>query len=219
MIPDTVGAFVALLFLVSPGLLWEQLRERHLPERRQSTFRELSRIALTSVVLNSFALIVFVLIRATGPDLTVDVGAWLLNGDAYLDANCRLVFGTAFTWWLGVLLLVVLAHSLTAWRGPGTRHDSSAWHEAVRADRPKGKVVWMQVALSDGRSFYGYYSAAESAEKGPPTVVLKGPGLASRPPATDKAPEPDAVDLLSWDRVLVPAEEVAFVVMAYRDKA
>ena len=64
MAPDTLGALLAFLVFVAPGLCFELLRERRRPALEQTAFREASRIALTSLLFSGAALVVVVAVVA-----------------------------------------------------------------------------------------------------------------------------------------------------------
>ena len=220
MIPDTAASLAALVFLVSPGLLSEWLRERANPGRSESAFRELSRIALVSVAANLVALVILAVVRSAAPDLVVDVGAWLRDGDAYLDAEYRLIARTAIGLWLLTLVIVFVGHRvIRANDGPATFVDSTVWHEVIRNDRPDNHVVWLQVTIDDGRSFFGYYSASERSDDGTYTIALKGPGLSVRAAPTKENPNLDLTQLDSWNQVYLPAGSVKFAVASYQPEA
>ncbi len=85
MIPATVGGVIGFLVFIAPGVLFELLRERVRPPLEGSAFREASRVALMSVVLSGAAILILAILRAIFPSLLADPGAWLRDGDPYVD--------------------------------------------------------------------------------------------------------------------------------------
>jgi len=219
VIPDSAWSLLAILFLVSPGLAWEMLRERRLPGRSESVFRELTRIALASIAANVGAALILILVRVSDPAHMVDIGAWLRQGDSYLDANYRLIAGVGIAQWLLAMALTLIAFQLRGpSTGPPTYIDSTVWHELVREDRGPNQLAWLQVGVTTGERFFGYYAAAERDEDGRHTIGLQGPNLMARPPAADNGSQPPAAALDKWDRVYIPADKVSFVLISYQPR-
>lgn len=97
---------VGFLLVIAPGLLWEILRERERPALPGSTFREVSRVALVSLLCTGAALTALAAVRAIAPNWMPDPGAWARH-DNYLDDHYRLV---------GRALIIELALACTlAW--------------------------------------------------------------------------------------------------------
>ena len=91
MIPESVAALYAFLGLVTPGLVYQLLREGNRPGLEETTFREASRVALTSAVLTTLSLITLALISLRKPAWFVDAGDWLTDGTAYAAGHPALV--------------------------------------------------------------------------------------------------------------------------------
>jgi hypothetical protein len=74
VIPQTILALVGFLFLVAPGLVFEIRRERRRPVLEETTFREVSRTALASLVFSVLALAILAWVRAKWPESMPDPG-------------------------------------------------------------------------------------------------------------------------------------------------
>lgn len=57
MIPEGFATFLTFLGLVAPGLVYQLVLERRQPRRGETTFREASRIALTSLAFTVTSLL------------------------------------------------------------------------------------------------------------------------------------------------------------------
>ena len=91
MIFDTIGAVLAFLGLIAPGLVFELLREHRRPQIKESSFREAGRIALTSLLFTLSGLAILSIIRVVWPEQMPDPGRWLREGARYMTENYRLV--------------------------------------------------------------------------------------------------------------------------------
>jgi hypothetical protein len=139
-VPSTLLGLVLFAVLLAPGLTFVLARERRIPERPLSAFRETAVVACVSLVADLVVLAGFAAVRAVAPGLTVDVGALVRAPAAYLRTGYRPVF-----WWGVILLAVATGLAVAAgsgWlrrqvvrgrlrrlAGPGEAHDSavSAW--------------------------------------------------------------------------------------------
>src|SRR4051794_36503051 len=105
MIPETVGALLAFLGLIAPGLIYQLRRETRRASITETAFREASRVALVSLGLTTAALAAVAIVRAVEPAWIADPGVWLRQGNEYFVAHYRLVLRTA-------IIVVGLACSL-----------------------------------------------------------------------------------------------------------
>jgi Family of unknown function (DUF6338) len=64
VIPQTAAALLAFPALVAPGIVFENLRERRRPSIEQTTFREISGIALASLYFTVLSLTLLAGLRA-----------------------------------------------------------------------------------------------------------------------------------------------------------
>jgi Family of unknown function (DUF6338) len=99
VIPQTAAALLAFLFLVAPGIVFENLRERRRPTFDQTTFREVSRVALASLCFSVLSLI-------------------LLEGNGYVQGHYRVVAGF-FLAELAVAVALAMATASYLGRGQG----------------------------------------------------------------------------------------------------
>lgn len=131
MIPGTTAAIVGFLFFIAPGLVWELGRERKRPALEGSTFREISRVALTSVGFTVLALMIVAAMRIAFPDLLADVGAWIRHPSLYLQRHYDRVA-------LSAVIELVVACGL-AWAFSGFPMPWRATDEAVNIATP---ITW-----------------------------------------------------------------------------
>ncbi len=180
MIPSTTAAVVGFLFFVAPGLVWELQQERQRPPRDGSTFREVSRVALASVIFTSSATVLLAGLRALFGVL-LDPGAWLRTGDHYLQREYRIIAVTAVA---EVSLACGLAYATSRpWRTATQRPEGVLWillNTTVTGTRRR-----VSVRLDDGMVYTGNFSRLDDGprdegflELQPPLVGTKGGGEA-----------------------------------------
>lgn len=217
MIPDTTGAFIALLFFVAPGIIFQVLRERSRPAVEETTAREASRIALSSVVFSLGAALVLSAIRLWKPAWIVDPGAWARGGDAYFKDNYRLIARTVILEVLiAALLAVALAWILQRLRKGGSIKPVGAWYHTFRGELPGSSVPYLSVRLKDGTQYMGTlanYSPDPNMEGR--ELVLKPPYLRVKPTGDGIAAELDS----SWQRVIIAGSAIDVITVAYRSIA
>jgi hypothetical protein len=219
VIPETVGALVAFLGLIAPGLVFQLRRESRQAALKETPFREASHVALWSFGLSSAAFGALALLRWIKPGWMPDAGEWLRSGNVYFVDHYRLVIRAAVIH-VGVAcsLAVLLDHLIRKMRpGQGTVSKTSVWFQVLRADRPAGTVPWVHIRLKDQGDFWGYvgYYSAEQAQEDRELSII-GPHLSFRAPGTTDVVEYSADE---WASVVVPAREIAYLKVEYRPAA
>jgi hypothetical protein len=118
-VPSTLLGLVIFMISLAPGLAYVLLRERGVPQRNLSAFRETAVVICVSLAADVVTLALFVMARAWVPTLTPDVDALIQHPADYLSANYAEVF-----WWS--ISLLVVATALAAWVGSGMARRLSA---------------------------------------------------------------------------------------------
>jgi hypothetical protein len=131
--PETVGTFVAFLLLVTPGLIFELLRDRSRPERVRSTFRETSVVVVASVAFSAIALAALLLIRLLRPEWLPSPTALVRSPTEYAAENLGLIAR-----WLAAHVFLATGaavgfHRLLRSKWPGGNiSPNPAWFEIIR---------------------------------------------------------------------------------------
>lgn len=225
MIPQTLGALIAFLTLVAPGIVFELLRERRRAGRAESAFREASRVALGSIAFSMAASLLLLgiqglsqLIFDGGP--FVDLAA-LSASTGYARQHVHVIVVTLV---VELALACTLALTLDIWLARRKQEITSvrqqtAWHEVFRGDRPKGAIPWVHVRLTDGTSFYGYLrSYVASGNPDEREIVLEGEGLTyvGNPFSGGETVEKVTIGD-RWPRVVIPSSQISYLRVQYRD--
>lgn len=211
MIPETLGALLAFGAFIVPGLAFELLRERRRPVIEETAFREASRIALTSILFTSAAVVVVSGIRAVNSTWIIDPAQWLREGQAYPQNNLFLVAAT--------LILVMAVSTLFAlvvdWffrrSVPGRIVPGSIWYSVFRHHRPEGAKPWVHLRLSDDTEVWGFagdYTPDHSLENR--ELLVEGPKLQYRRKGKDVN-----TLLTNWSFLSVRGDEITWMKVQY----
>jgi len=211
MVPDTLGAFVAFLGLVAPGVAFELLRERRRPTIEETAFREASRIALTSLVFTLGAGAILALAHLAGAPFVADPVEWLRQGSAYALDNLGLVSLTMLLQVALALALAVLADWVFRRSAPGHVIPGSIWFQLFRNRRPDGTTPWVHLRLADETEIWGYaddYTPEQKLDNRELTLV--GPGLQYRRKGATSNQE-----LNRWAAVCVRGDQITWLKVMY----
>ncbi len=83
MIPESAAALLGLLGCVAPGLVFQLRRERYTPQQVETSLREASRVALTSLLFTTASLALVVWLSSVWTALP-NFAEWLRQGQKYL---------------------------------------------------------------------------------------------------------------------------------------
>lgn len=223
MIPDTAAAFLAFLGLVAPGLVYQLRREAHRPQRDETTFREVSRVALTSLIFTAVALPVVSLLADLWSALP-DLERWLDSPHSYPAHH---IGSVALFLGLEVALACLLATigELATRTDQGEITDVSVYYTVLRRDVPPGAVrTWVWITTEDGTQFKGglraYTPGGVDAQF---AIALGGQPLQQLRPNTGATqvagPHPDGpeewTELTGFDVVVVPGASIRHLAVAY----
>lgn len=213
MVPESVGALLAFLLFVAPGILFELRRARRLPEREQTAFFEISRVALASVVLSGASICILVLVRMLWPLLMPDPSAWFALGTKEYLAQNHGVVARALLLELAIagLLAFVADRALTR-RTDGAMRDQPGWFAMFREWAPKGCVVHASVTMKDGTIYAGRVTGYSTHRD------LARRELALGQPAFVRGSGGEEVRRVHphLQRIWLPGDEVAAVFVEYR---
>ncbi len=205
MIPEGFAAFVSFLLLVAPGLLFEVRRESRRASREESSFREVSRVALASLGFTGLSLAILAGVRARYPSLLPDPGAWLRLGFGYVRAKYRLVVAFFLAETILALILALLFDGALRLRKSEAAIDPSAsgWTSAMRRDIPKESDRIVRVELHDQTEYAGMlrsFSADLALQDR--ELVLEAPLLRKR------AEEAEFGEIAHAKRLVIPARDI-----------
>jgi Family of unknown function (DUF6338) len=211
MIPETLGAFLAFLGLVAPGLAFQLLRDRRRPSIEETAFREATRVALTSLVFTVAALGLLALLQNTGGLVMPDVAQWMRRGNAYLHDNLGLVSRALLLELVIALSLVAVVDWILRRSAPGRIVPGSIWFQLFRQRCPDGTTPWLHVKLEDDTEVWGYvgdYTPDQKLENRELTII--GPKLQYRR-RDDTVNEP----LDSWSSIAVRGAAISWMKVTY----
>lgn len=222
MIPESFVALLAFLGLVAPGVVYRRVLERRRPSQQETTFREASQIALTSLVFTLLAIIILLLLQpltVRGLPLLPDPSAWLRGGTTYAADNLRLVV-TGLVAEVGLAsVLAAVAGLVVPSTGTADRPPArplvqyGAWWRTLWVERPPGTLCWLRVQLDDQSVWTGYLRSFTEKDNDPVReLVLGGSSLRYR----HKDKKDDELVGETWDSVVINGDDVQSICVAYR---
>lgn len=217
MIPNTLGALVAFLGLVAPGVLFELLRERRRPGIDESAFREASRVALTSLIFTLVGLAIVSLVGLFEPSWFPNVQRWINIGSRYAKAHYLLIARTVLVELALAAGAVALCHLLLTHLGSGQGRISSTsvWFKVLREGRRDDQVSWVHLKLNDGTEVWGYaqwYTAGTDLDDR--EIAVSGPGLRLK-----RSGQEEGEDLNEWESVIARGSEIDYMKVSYQPRA
>ena len=213
MIPETFAALLAFVAFIVPGLAFELLRERRRPFIEETAFREACRIALTSMVFSSTAVVILLVIQRINHSIVADPVEWLRQGKTYAQDHLTLIITTVALMIALSLGLAVAIDALFKRRAPGRIVPGSIWFALFRQHRPKDATPWVHLRLSDETEIWGFigdYTPDQSLENR--ELVLEGPNLQYRRKGTSVN-----TPLNRWSFISVRGESITWMKVQYVD--
>jgi hypothetical protein len=116
-----VSSLVAFLLFVAPGIVFEILRERRLPQEDRTALREAATVALASVILSFVALGLLAGLRVVAPSMMPVLGAWISHPHHYLVKHYALVSGAVLAEVVLAIALAIVGPALWTHKYRGTR--------------------------------------------------------------------------------------------------
>ena len=222
MVPEALGAFLAFLGIVAPGIFFELRREKRRIGVTGWSFRDISAVALVGLSLTGVALaLTFGFGRLFfGAARVPDPEAWAQQGGSYFSAHFYpVVIAIAAVFVVALLLALVLAWGVAKWGGrrEGSLAKHSLWHQAFHDDAPEGATPWVHVELTDGSAFFGDRRAStEGEDVDNREITLTGPKLSYRPPrGADGAVRDAQVIGDRWDYVVIRSSQIRYLRVQY----
>ncbi len=202
------NAFGLLLFLAAtvPGFVFTARRESRFPSRSRSAFRETASIAVASLCCLVVSAGLYAALRWWHPEWTIDLGAFVRNGSAYVRENyARVAVSGAVVLGVAVVIAAIAAAVL-----PGPRGEIlyvSAWYKYLRQDATdRSTYLHALCELQDGTTLSGSVldlngGGEETADR---DLVLEGPIQIAR---SGRPAQP----FENVNRVLVSASQIRYI--------
>jgi Family of unknown function (DUF6338) len=211
VIPQTIAALAAFLFLVAPGLTFELIRERRRPPVDETAFREASRVALASLVFTLLSLLILFIGQLLAPKLLPDPAVWVESGKAYIKKNYQLIaiaalLQFALSCGLAATAAVIIGRSSAARINP-----YSLWYLALRGwVKPKQQPLAM-VVLNNDTTIFGQVRGYSTENERDNRELILGPPLFYQEEGDE-----ETTDLSTdWTYVLIPASSMRYLAVDY----
>jgi hypothetical protein len=216
VLPSTTASLVAFLIFVAPGFLFELRRGRRVPRAERTTFREISSVALASVVCSGIAIALLAAVRAIHKSWMPDPSSWFADSHKYLTNHWPVV-----TWFLviEVALACVVAYTGARWlpvRGAeGNLLRGTAWWHAFREVGTE-HAKYVCVRMRSGAEYYGILETytPDECDVAERELTLIQHGLAYR-----AKPEVEARLLDTQQRIVLHGAEIESITVKHLDRA
>jgi hypothetical protein len=212
VIPANAWGIVFFLVLVAPGLLDDLLFESRAARAAESTFREISRVVLVSLVFSAPPLLTLAIVGDRGGvSVLPDPSEWAARGDTYLVRSyvpivVALIIQTATS-----CGLVWVWHR---WSRRSTKPliHKPAWTKVFRDDNPTDEPPEARVRLSSGTVFWGTVSDYTQTFNVADRELVLSPPLFTRKPGGTRTAMGERMA-----RVVLKAEDIETIVVMYVD--
>ncbi len=214
MVPGSWLSVLLFFLLVAPGLLFDLLSERRRVGSPESTFREISRVVLSSLAFSGVAFAVLVILRIVHPSWLPDPRRLLEPKGSYARDHYRLLFRTLVLE-VSLALTAVWAWDtvLTRTQGGATIRTVSAWTQVLKRDRPKDHDAYVRVRLHDGVVYSGLVAHFS------PDLEVDGRELILAPPLESSTGDKPTTALpVVYQRVVIRGSAIDVLSVEYRPK-
>jgi Family of unknown function (DUF6338) len=215
VVPGTWLSILFFFLLVAPGAMFEILSRRRRATYEESTFLEISRVVLASLVFSGFALLVLAAVRQVEPHILPEPRRLVADdGTDYFRDKYALVLNALVAW----TVIACAAAWLSNWllerlHGGATIKPISAWTQAFKRDCPADHDAYVRVRLNNGVVYSGLVANFSSdLEAGGRELVLAQP-LASRTATNELKPVP-----AEYQRVIVRGDSIEVMSVEYRSR-
>lgn len=216
MPPNSWVAAVLFIGMVAPGLLFDQLSESRRALPSESTFREASRVVLSSVIFTGIPITLIGAIRGIfSPTWLPDPGQYWRGGSNYFRDHYQLPLYTSLTVIVSAFLLAYAANfALTRLEDAARIVRRSAWNQVFSRDCPKDREPLARVRLDDGSAYEGFIRATSpDVETSDRELILEGPCLRSKTGDNKFTLIPN-----QWERVVLKNSDIKSITVAYWNK-
>jgi hypothetical protein len=213
VLPQSWLAVILFVFFVAPGLLFDILSERRRASFAESSFREISRVVLASLVFTALAVATLAAVRVAKPQWLPAPERLLQPDRAYVASHNMLIFRALVLEVVVALLLAWLFHLSLSLRHGASIRPVSAWRKAFKADRPKGAEVYVRVRLTNGVVYLGQLADFTVDMELADRELILGSPLFSKTEDRPLSPVPS-----TYQRLVIRAAAIDAIFVEYRTK-
>jgi hypothetical protein len=215
MLPSTFLGLLLLLWLVTPGFLFNLLAARRRILRPASTFEEITRVVLASVLFSTLAGLLVAVGLALIPRRGFHLGRAINSGPPYLRQHYLWVAGLLAAQVVVACLLALLANWILKWqmrrstgRSAPRLKAESAWTPLLSA-APEGTSAHVWLKLRGGVELRGKVVAFGHEIDVADRELVLGTPLEMRSGAQEKPHE------LLWQHLVVEGGDIESLAVKY----
>lgn len=214
---NTWFSILAFFVFVAPGVLYDLLSARKRVQRRESTFTEISRIALASTWCSLAALLFLISVGVVAglwdKQPFPDPLALMDGGTKYLSQHLAAVTWAAFLGIFVSFIVAILSAVIIHRKKKSAISYVSSWLIVLRKDRPnESSTVHVRAKLKDGTTWFGKVAHYSPDHEVSDRDLVLCPPLATRSAAENSSIEEWPA---KWTRVILPGSEIVSLAVSY----
>jgi hypothetical protein len=212
MLPTGIGALLLLLVFV-PGWAYLSWVERVRPAVDRSGLSELLEVVAMGVATTGPAVLLLVLVPNEWLPFTLDLERWAGGKDHPRDDFRGAALSVALIFGFAMCIAYGLYRLQTRGRSKEFHPEAGVGAQAI-GQRPRGKVPWVGVQLTDGRLVEGLLHSFSLDDAGDERDIAL-----SRPIRVTGSGQTAPTELPEVDRFVVPAREIKHVAVVEAPEA
>lgn len=156
MVPEGSVGLIMFLAFIAPGALFELLVATGRPRPADTTFREINRVVLVSVLASALAVGLALMPRLVEPGwLEALVDSVRTGGDYWRDHLAEVAAGGGLVLFLAFLIAGLLGLAWVRGGPGGSNYEESQWYLVFRRICPEGARPYVIAVSSSGERHYG----------------------------------------------------------------
>lgn len=214
MTPEGWGSALTFLLFVAPGIVFDLLSRSRRVGADESAFREVSRVALSSLLLSLFAAVPVGLVASRVPLVMQAARAAEVGDLVWLSREGAALLGVALAQLAVSCLLAYGLHSMLKRFSYGQHIVlESQWTRVFRRDCPPGHEVYIRAKMSSGAVWTGRVLGFSPDLEVDHRELVLGQPMRMRGPDRGKDPMTDVSP--DYQRVVLRGTEIASFTAQY----
>jgi hypothetical protein len=210
MIPSSIATGAAFLLLVAPGLLTDLLASKRRAGVPESTFRELSRTVLASLVFTSISALAIALISLILHPVSFEDVLRVFSQDKF-PAEHRFALFVHLLTTSAAACLLAFAYDRWKFRGDTSHiNASSGWFQVFQEERPESRNSYVRIRLNNGYTYMGSLVAYTPGFNFEQRELVLGGEIYITPPGGKRSRIPE-----EWERMVFRGVDISSISVRY----
>ncbi|WP_194860501.1 DUF6338 family protein [Dietzia sp. SYD-A1] len=200
----------------APGIFFDLLRNKKLPNRDESIARESTRAILVSTWCSAVSIaivaIIVAIVRALNQELLPSPRETLGADKGFILDNFVALAPLSASFVVFSLITSCLTYKIAYRNEPGRISQQSTWTKAFRGDAPEGSYPLVRVKMTSGTGWTGRIAHFS------PDLSRDDRELVLAPPLSTKSGD-NVRELANWGRVILPGDQIESISVQYKLKS